>query len=63
MIENKKLFRSRNGMIAGVCGGMAEFFGLDPTIVRLAYAVVTLLSVAFPGIIIYILCWIIIPKE
>lgn len=63
MIENKKLFRSRNGMIAGVCGGIAEFFGLDPTIVRLAYAVVTLLSVAFPGIIIYILCWIIIPKE
>lgn len=63
MIDNKKLFRSRNGMIAGVCGGIAEFFGLDPTIVRLAYAVVTLLSVAFPGIIIYILCWIIIPKE
>ena len=63
MIENKKLFRSRNGMIAGVCGGIAEFFGLDPTIVRLAYAVVMLLSVAFPGIIIYILCWIIIPKE
>lgn len=63
MFENKKLFRSRNGMIAGVCGGIAEFFGLDPTIVRLAYAVVTLLSVAFPGIIIYILCWIIIPKE
>lgn len=63
MIENKKLFRSRNGMIAGVCGGIAEFFGLDPTIVRLAYAIVTLLSVAFPGIIIYILCWIIIPKE
>lgn len=63
MIENKKLFRSRNGMIAGVCGGIAGFFGLDPTIVRLAYAVITLLSVAFPGIIIYILCWIIIPKE
>lgn len=63
MITNKKFFRSRNGMIAGVCGGIAESFGLDPTIVRLAYAIVTLLSVAFPGIIIYILCWIIIPKE
>lgn len=63
MITNKKFFRSRNGMIAGVCGGIAEFFGLDPTIVRLAYAIVTLLSVAFPGIIIYILCWIIVPKE
>lgn len=48
-------------MIGGVCGGFGEFFGIDPTLVRLLYVVVSILSAAFPGILVYLLCWLIIP--
>ncbi|WP_082789129.1 PspC domain-containing protein [Desulfolucanica intricata] len=60
----KKLTRSRfHRMIGGVCGGIAEYFGLDPTLVRIAYVVLSIISVAFPGILVYILAWIIIPSD
>jgi phage shock protein PspC (stress-responsive transcriptional regulator) len=49
-------------MIAGVCGGIAEWLGWDPTIVRILYVLVSVLSVAFPGIIVYIVLWILMPK-
>jgi phage shock protein C len=58
------LHRSRrNRMIAGVCGGIAEWLGWDPTLVRILYVLVSIVSVAFPGILIYILLWIIMPRE
>ena len=61
---SKPLMRVRQGaLIAGVCGGIAKWLGLDPTIVRVIYAALTLLSAAFPGIIIYILLWILMPRE
>jgi phage shock protein C len=50
-------------MIAGVCGGLAEWLGWDPTLVRLLYVVVSVLSVAFPGILVYILLWILMPES
>ena len=57
------LYRSRrNSMIAGVCGGLAEWLGWSPTWVRLLYILVSILSVAFPGIIVYIILWIVMPK-
>ena len=57
------LQRSRkNKMIAGVCGGIAEWLGWDPTIVRILYVVVSAVSVAFPGILAYLVLWIIMPK-
>jgi phage shock protein C len=57
------LYRSRkNSIIAGVCGGIAEWLGWSPTWVRLLFVVISILSVAFPGIIVYILLWIIMPK-
>ncbi len=56
-----KLRRSRNKLIAGVCGGIAERFGWDPTLVRVLYVVVSIVSVAFPGILVYFLLWIIMP--
>jgi len=60
---NKKLSRSRkNRMIAGVCGGLAEYFNMDPTVVRLLYVVVSVMSVAFPGILVYLILWIIMPE-
>jgi phage shock protein C len=59
-----KLHRSRRSrMIAGVCGGLAEWLGWDPTLVRLLYVVVSVLSVAFPGILVYILLWILMPES
>ena len=61
---SKPLMRVRQGaLIGGVCGGLAKWLGLDPTIVRVVYAALTLLSAAFPGIIIYILLWILMPRE
>ena len=50
-------------MIAGVCGGIAEWLGWDPTVVRVLYVVASVMSVAFPGILCYVLLWIIMPKE
>ena len=57
------LHRSRkHKLIAGVCGGIAEWLGWDPTLVRIIYVVVSVLSVAFPGIIVYVALWILMPK-
>jgi phage shock protein PspC (stress-responsive transcriptional regulator) len=53
----------RNRIIAGVCGGIAEWLGWDPTLVRILYVLVSIVSVAFPGILIYILLWIIMPRD
>jgi phage shock protein PspC (stress-responsive transcriptional regulator) len=52
----------RHRMIAGVCGGIAEWLGWDPTLVRVLYVVGSIVSVAFPGILVYLLLWIIVPN-
>jgi phage shock protein C len=52
----------RNRKIAGVCGGIAEWLGWDPTLVRILYVVVSFVSVAFPGILAYLVLWVIMPK-
>jgi phage shock protein PspC (stress-responsive transcriptional regulator) len=49
-------------MIAGVCGGLAEWLGWDPTLVRILYVVVSVLSVAFPGILVYLVLWLLMPQ-
>ena len=57
------LYRSRrHKIIAGVCGGLADWLGWDPTWVRVLYVLVSVLSVAFPGILAYIILWIVMPK-
>lgn len=62
MAEYKSLRRSRTDrIIAGVCGGLAEFFGLSPTGVRIIYVILSAVSVAFPGIIVYLVLWLLIP--
>jgi phage shock protein PspC (stress-responsive transcriptional regulator) len=53
---------NRNKVIAGVCGGIAEWLGWDPTVTRILFVVVSVLSVAFPGLIVYILLWIVMPQ-
>ncbi len=59
----KKLLRSRNAMIAGVCGGIANYFSLDPTLVRVGYVILSVISAGFPGLLIYLLLMLIMPKE
>ena len=57
------LQRSANDvMIGGVCGGLAEWLGWDPTLVRILYVVVSVLSAAFPGLFVYIILWIVMPQ-
>ncbi|WP_230398820.1 PspC domain-containing protein [Novisyntrophococcus fermenticellae] len=62
MDQNKRLYRSStNYMLCGVCGGIAEYFNIDPTLIRLAWVLISVLG-AGSGIIAYILAAIIIPK-
>lgn len=58
----KKLRRSNNKMIAGICSGIAEYLAIDPTIVRIVYVLLSLSTVAFPGIILYIILLLIMPQ-
>jgi phage shock protein C len=60
----KRLYRSRtDSVVAGVCGGLAEYFGWDPTLVRVGYVLLSVLSAAFPGLLVYVICWIVIPTR
>lgn len=58
-----KLSRSRDKVIAGVCGGIAEWLGWDIALVRILYLVVSILSAGFPGTLVYIILWIIMPDD
>lgn len=61
---NKKLYRSRNNKtLAGVCGGLADYFEIDVTIVRLIWVAFFFLSAGFPTIMAYIIAALIIPEE
>lgn len=51
----------RNRWIGGVVGGLAEFFGLDPTLTRVIYVLISIFSAGFPGILVYIILWILTP--
>jgi phage shock protein C len=63
MNEPKKLFRSRhNRMLAGVCGGLAEYFNIDPTLMRVI-TIVLAFTPFVPVIIIYLLLWLLIPER
>jgi phage shock protein C len=53
----------KDRMIAGVCGGIAKRLGWDPTLVRVTYVLASVLSAAFPGILVYIILWILMPEE
>ena len=58
-----KLHRSTtNRIIAGVCGGFAEWLGWNPTTFRILFVIVSILSVAFPGILVYLILWLVMPK-
>ena len=59
----KRLYRSKNDrMLGGVCAGLGEHFDIDPTVIRLVWAVITVLSIG-TGVLVYIIAWILIPEE
>jgi phage shock protein PspC (stress-responsive transcriptional regulator) len=64
MNETRTLSRSRDDrMLAGVIGGIARRFGWDSSLTRIAYVLLSLLSAAFPGILVYLLLWLLMPEE
>jgi len=61
---DRKLCLSRsNKIVAGVCGGIAEYFKVDPTLIRIIWVIVALLLKGVPLIIIYVVCWAIMPVQ
>lgn len=60
-MAEKKLTRSANKMLAGVCGGIAEYFDVDPTLVRAIYAILAIFTTGFPGLLLYIILMLIMP--
>jgi len=62
-MTTKKLLKSSDKMLSGVCGGLAEYFNLDPTLVRALYAIGSLLTGGFTGIIAYIILAVVIPEQ
>ncbi|MBD8525436.1 PspC domain-containing protein [Pseudomarimonas arenosa] len=56
-----RLTRSRNRWLLGVCGGLAEYLGWSPNATRLVYVVLSIASAAFPGILVYLLLWLLMP--
>ena len=59
----KKLYRSvANRWLGGVCGGIGEYFNVDPTVVRVLYIIGTFLSMGF-GLLLYLILWIVIPEK
>jgi len=57
----RRLTRSSDRMLAGVCGGIANYFDLDPTLVRIAYVILSICSVGFPGMLVYAILWLVMP--
>ncbi|OHB14091.1 MAG: PspC domain-containing protein [Candidatus Zambryskibacteria bacterium RIFCSPLOWO2_12_FULL_45_14] len=63
-METKRLYRSHtNKVLAGVCGGLGEYFGIDPVLIRLFWLLVVIFSGVVPGIIAYIFAIFIVPKR
>ena len=60
-MDKKRLIRSNKRVIAGVCAGIAEWLGWDITLVRVIYLLLSILSAAFPGILVYVILWIVMP--
>lgn len=60
---DKRLKRSQEHIIAGVCGGIADYLNVDPTLVRVLYVVLSIVSTGFPGILVYLICWAVMPLD
>jgi phage shock protein C len=64
MASRNPLRRSRrHRILGGVCGGLADWLGWRPTLVRVLYVAVSVCSAAFPGMLVYVILWIVMPEE
>lgn len=63
MAAYKRLYRSTDRWLAGVCAGVAEHFDCDPLLVRVIYLALSLGSFGFPGLLVYIILWILVPSR
>jgi len=64
LLQNKRLYRSRDeSRLAGVCGGLGAYMDLDPVFVRVIWVVGTCITGFIPGIVAYLLAWIIMPEQ
>ena len=63
IMAQKKLYLSTDKQLCGVCGGIAEYLDLDPTLVRVGYALLSLCFTGFPGLLIYFILYAIIPQR
>lgn len=64
MTAPKRLTRDKqHAMIAGVCSGLAKYLDIDPTVMRVAYVLLSIFTAAFPGILVYVILWIVMPAE
>lgn len=62
--EKKRLVRNTaDGMLGGVCAGLADYVGWEHSTMRIVYVLISILSAAFPGILVYIVLWIFMPRD
>ncbi|MBT3386132.1 MAG: PspC domain-containing protein [Prolixibacteraceae bacterium] len=62
-VKSKKLYRSRDRILGGVLAGFAEYIHADKMIIRLVYFLLSLFSAGFPGLLVYIIFWIVTPEK
>lgn len=62
-MKGKRLYKSDQRVISGALGGIAEYFNLEPALVRIIYTIVSLFSMGFPGITLYIILMLVIPER
>lgn len=63
MVQKKLHLSNRDKKIAGVCGGIAEYLDFDPTLIRILWVLLSVMSTGFPGILLYIICWAVMPAD
>lgn len=63
MTSNRLSRPAGDRILGGVCAGLARYFGLDTALVRIGYILLSILSAAFPGILVYIILWFVMPKS
>ncbi len=62
-VSNPLVRSRRHKLLGGVCGGLADWLGWDPTLTRVIFILVSVLSAAFPGTIVYLILWLVMPLE
>ncbi|MFT4787074.1 MAG: phage shock protein C [Cyclobacteriaceae bacterium] len=59
----KRLLRSDDRFLGGICAGIAEYFDLDTSLVRILYVLISIFSAGFPGLLVYLILWVVVPSK